>query len=388
MMQDAEELLNKYNSGQATEAERALVESWYLHYKTGPSDLTPEQLQQEHEAGLRALNARLHRQQTARLWPRIAAAATILLGIVWGWQHYRPVDKPVVGHPVQTAAIKPGSNKAILTLSDGSTISLTDAGNGELAEQAGTKIIKQADGQLFYKTDKAALTPSERAGGEASIRNILTIPRGGQYQLQLPDGTKVWLNSASSLRYPSKFDNSERRVELSGEAYFEVAKKVEGSKAEGRKVPFIVVTENQEVEVLGTHFNIHAYPDEEKASTTLLEGSVRVRVRHTAYSGLLRPGQQAQVKPSEPVQIRSVNTDDAIAWKEGYFVFEDADIRTIMNNLARWYDVEVVYQGVVTNQTFGGAFPRSAALGDLLKYLETYGNIHFAIEGRRVRVMP
>jgi len=382
-MQHAKDLLDKYNSGRASEEEKALVESWYLQYSPGSSDLTEEELLKAHVDGLRSLRARIGKaQRPVFVWLRVAASVAGFLLLIWGWYRYqyRPDTKIAVTRQEQPAAIIPGGNKAILTLGNGERINLTDVRDGELTRQAGIKIVKQSDGQLVYMLGASSPANPDNA---AVVFNTLEVPRGGQYQVRLPDGTKVWLNSSSTLHYPPVFGKDERRVELSGEAYFEVAKKVDGL-----RVPFIVVTENQEVEVLGTHFNVHAYPDEDKASTTLLEGSVKVKVRNTSYTGLLRPGQQAQVHSLKPVQIRQITNDDVIAWKNGYFAFEDADLHVIMDNLARWYDVDIVYKGMVTPQKFGGAFPRTATLSDLLKYLEAYGGIHFKIVGRKIIVSP
>ena len=377
MKHNAKDLLDRYLSGTASEEEKSLVEGWYLQSADEAPDLTADELLKFHESGLRSLKAQIRsKKRQAAVWLRAAACIAVLLGTTWAYLRYQQVRDTMMleeKSTMQPTAILPGGNKAILTLGNGEKINLADVGNGVLSRQAGLTIMKQSKGQLAYIQGR-----NQTAESDPADFNTLEVPRGGLYQLQLPDGTKVWLNAASSLKYPSKFGKEERRVILSGEAYFEVAKEV--------NLPFIVVTENQEVEVLGTHFNIQAYPEDDQTSTTLLEGSVKVKVSHTSFSSLLEPGQQAVVHPAEPARIRQISNDDAVAWKRGYFAFENADLRAIMENLSRWYDVDVEYRGEIPVQQFGGAFPRTAMLADLLKHLEAYGNIYFEIKGRTVIV--
>ncbi|TZF84908.1 FecR family protein [Pedobacter sp. BS3] len=393
----AQELLNKYLENKCSPEEKRLVESWYNQAVDSHEPMPDEP---DYEQVQKIIYSRLPLPRNIRrinYWPRIASAAAILLFVAIGLYFYTndhtSSQKPVKAPAKIAAAILPGSNKAILTLGDGSKINLTDATNGELAEQSGTKITKEADGQLSYKT---APSPLERAGGEATIHNTLTVPRGGQYQLQLPDGTKVWLNSASSLRYPSKFSGGERRVELSGEAYFEVAKAPlnppKGGKShssnslssgEGREeawIPFIVVTATQEVEVLGTHFNISAYHDDETTQTTLLEGKVRVSSTNSGFRDIiLKPGQAAVTSLRKPgVEITTPDdADDIIAWKNGYFIFNNENIRDIMKKLSRWYNFDVAYQGDMSDIAFQGNYLRSRNLDNLLKTMELTNKIHF-----------
>jgi len=208
--------------------------------------------------------------------------------------------------------------------------------------------------------------------------NTISTPVGGQYTVVLPDGSKVWLNAASSLKFPTAFTGTERRVELTGEGYFEVAK--------NKHMPFKVNFNREEVEVLGTHFNISAYPDEAVTRTTLLEGSVRISKNN--IKKILVPGQQAiSSMQTGGFNIAEVNTDEAIAWKNGLFLFHNENIRSIMKKIARWYNVDVNYQGSFTNQEYGGRISQSKNLSEILKNLELTGTIHFKIEGRRVTVM-
>lgn len=264
----------------------------------------------------------------------------------------------------------PGGDKAMLTLADGSQIVLDSAGNGILAEQGNTKIIKQQDGQLVYN--------AAGAGTDVIAYNTLTTPRGGQYKITLPDGSKVWLNAASSLKYPAAFTGNDRKVEITGEAYFEVAK--DASK------PFKVQVNQMEVEVLGTHFNINGYGDEEVIRTTLLEGSVKINT--AAGSNLLKPGQQAQLQKTGRIKlINDADLEETMAWKDGNFQFENSDIKTVMRQLSRWYDVEIEYKGTVSKH-FIGTISRDVNLSKVLAMLQQTGEVKFKIEGKKVVVMP
>ncbi|WP_345954903.1 FecR domain-containing protein [Mucilaginibacter sp. PAMB04168] len=263
------------------------------------------------------------------------------------------------------------SSKAILTLANGKTIELNTVGNATILAKGQVTIKKQQDGILQYEV------PAPLVTGEVEY-NTISTPRGGQYQIILPDGSKVWLNAASTLRFPVAFTGAERKVELSGEGYFEVAK--------NKKMPFKVAFKDEEVEVLGTHFNITAYPGVEASKTTLLEGSVAIS-RGRAKK-LLVPGQQAQLQPDmQSFDIQDVDVEEAIAWKSGIFLFHNARITAIMQQIARWYDVDVVYKGDLQNMVFGGRISRSKSLTEVLKNLELTGTIHFKTEGRRVTVM-
>lgn len=263
-------------------------------------------------------------------------------------------------------------------MADGHKISLTDAENGELAEQSGIKITKTADGQLVYN-----ISNSDNSS-QALSYNTIETPAGGQYQINLPDGTKVWLNSASSLRYPVLFTGKDRSVEITGEAYFEVA--------HNKSMPFKVITTDQTVEVLGTNFNVMAYPEEASTNTTLIEGSVKVVKDNTSKT--ITPGQQARVKAGK-IDIVNANIQEVTAWKNGYFIFKSEDVKNIMRQLARWYDLEVEYQGNVSEKIFGAKISRFRNISEVLSILESTGSIHFKIitdslgrKERRIIVMP
>ncbi len=276
---------------------------------------------------------------------------------------------------VQKKDIAPGKNKAILKLSDGSVINLDDAENSRIAQEGNADIIK-AGGTLAYNK----LDNTNPQGSDNSIvpNNTLSTPRGGQYQLKLADGTIVWLNSASSLDFPAVFNGKERRVKLTGEAYFEVAK--------NKKLPFIVEVASSEIKVLGTHFNIRAYSDDIiPVEATLIEGSIKFT--HAEKSLVLQPGEQVSLEANGAVVWnKNVDTDDVIAWKNGFFHFEKRRIDFIMRELARWYDIEVVYKDPI-DASFFAEMPKNTNLSDALKSLQLTGKVKFAVDGNRVTVL-
>lgn len=264
----------------------------------------------------------------------------------------------------------PGTNKAILTLSNNSIVILDDARNGKLAQQGNTEVTKLANGQLVYK-------PLEGNSAEI-LYNTLTTPRGGQFKLTLPDGSEVWLNAASSITYPTVFVGNERRVEITGEAYFEIAH-------DARK-PFKVGLNGMEVKVLGTHFNINGYNDENTVKTTLLEGSVSLSKGNAV--AMLKPGQQAQLAGNGRLSVvDQVDVEQVIAWKNGYFSFNRADLKSVMRQIARWYDVDIKYEGKIPDRQFGGKIDRNSKASEVLKVLEE-SKVHFRIEDKNIIVTP
>jgi ferric-dicitrate binding protein FerR (iron transport regulator) len=276
--------------------------------------------------------------------------------------------------------VSPGGDKAILELGDGKKIVLDNASNGELAKEGDTKIIKLDNGQLAYH--------SGLVGTAAVTYNIISTPRGGQYQVVLPDGSKVWLNALSSLRFPTNFTGNERKIELSGEAYFEVVKNsTMPFKVRITNASEIAGHESLEVNVLGTEFDVMAYPDEDRQKVTLISGAVSARSGNEQIT--LQPNQQGNLDKKSYVLnlIDSINVDETIAWKNGLFQFHDATIESIMRQAARWYDVEVSYDRKV-NQQFSGTIPRNVNLSTLLKILEATGWVHFGIDGKKITVAP
>lgn len=269
---------------------------------------------------------------------------------------------------IDKSDVAPGQNKAILTLANGSSIILDSTANGTLTTQGNSKILN-LNGMLSYNT-------VDNKSSEI-VYNTISTPRGGQYQLILSDGSKIWLNAASSLRFPASFAGKERKVELLGEAYFEVAK--------NPAIPFKVKVNGMEVEVLGTHFNINSYDNESVVRTTLLEGSIKINKNN--ISSLLKPGQQAQMNKAGEIKIiNNVDLEEVIAWKEGKFQFNKADIHDIMRQLSRWYDVDVEYKGAISSH-FGGTISRDVNLSQVLNMLHLTGEVRFQIEGKKVVVM-
>lgn len=303
---------------------------------------------------------------------RIISAAAILLVITaMGWLFLKPSSKPgVATQDPNIAKIKPGTNTAILTLPTGRQIELDQLAKGKTVEKDGIRIQKTKEGEVVF-----TVTPQ---GISQTKLSTISTPKGGQYQVVLPDGTKVWLNSASSIEFPAVFTGKERKVRLEGEGYFEVAK----SKA----MPFKVKTALQEIEVLGTHFNIMAYDNENSIQTTLLEGSVRV-LSGTAYT-VLKPGQQAELnKTDRRIAVNEVSVKSAIAWKNGIFMFAHEDMHSILNKISRWYDVEIVYKNTAANHKYSGTISRFEEVTEVLKTMEMTGTVHFEIKGRRIYVM-
>ena len=270
----------------------------------------------------------------------------------------------------------------MLTLANGSTIILDSAHDGTLAQQGTTKIIKLDGGALAYR----AATDSRGQTTEQTGYNTIATPRGGQYRIILPDGSKVWLNAASSLRFPAAFAGNERTVELTGEAYFEIAKNAE--KPFHVRVPSGGTDgKDMDVEVLGTSFNVMAYANEEKIHTTLLEG--KVKVKQGALAENLSPGREAIVdQATHAMEVADGNIEQAVAWKDGLFRFKETDIRELMRQVERWYDVDVVYRTTRGDQDFTGVVSRNKNVSILLHMLELTGTVHFKIEGKRIIVLP
>ncbi|HEY2582243.1 MAG TPA: FecR domain-containing protein [Mucilaginibacter sp.] len=370
---DIEDLLERYNSGTATPEEIALVESWYLKYENSASNMPYQLLEEDQKESLSKLVNQFKNENKKSLWPVLSIAASLLIFFTTGI-YFLLLHKP---QPQQSAIVKPlkndiapGGNKAIITLSNGSTIALTGAKNGVLASQGNMLISKTADGQIRYAHSDGS------SWSKNIVFNTAATPRGGQYQFILSDGTRVWLNSASSIKYPVEFTGNERKVELTGEAYFEVA--------HNAKKPFRVISNGQTVEVLGTHFNINAYSDENATKTTLLEGSVKVS--SAMVSNVIKPGEQAQLINGN-INVANVDVDEVVAWKNGFFHFEDNNIQEVMRQLARWYDVDIKYEGLLPTRRFSGEISRNVNASQILDIL-SFKKIHYKIDGKFIIVMP
>jgi len=309
---------------------------------------------------------------TVRLWPRIAVAAAVVFTILFAGLFYINYNSK----PGQYANnVAPGKEGAMLTLANGKQIRLSAAVKGELAKEAGVSITKTGDGQLVYEI-------KDRKDANANMPNMLATAKGETYKVRLPDGSVIWLNAATTLKYPASFAALKaRKVQLIGEAYFEIAK--------DKAHPFIVETEGQSVEVLGTHFNINSYADEKITKTTLLEGSVKVSATQSKQSIKISPGEEA-VNLNQQLQIRPANLQEAIAWKEGYFRFTDNNLENIMRQVSRWYNVDVVYtadQSEFEALRFWGFVSREKNISEVLKIIERTGKVKFNIKGRTITVM-
>ncbi|SMD01850.1 FecR family protein [Pedobacter africanus] len=356
-------LLQKYLNGKANAEEQAIIESWQLDFPLQERESLDDETALTDLAEIRQeLVSVSSARKTSRLWLAAAATAFIMLSTGLWFYYVRHKQEKDPQNDLYASNIGPGKNSATLTLANGKILKLNGAKSGVVIDNAG---LRYSDGTLL-----GTQAPS-------SVPEAITAatPKGGTYQVTLPDGTRVWLNSASEIRFPSSFTGQKRQVALTGEAYFEVAK---------LNKPFIVSTDKQEVKVLGTHFNINSYADEMVTTTTLLEGAVQVS-SGPGNTVNLRPGQQS-VLSGQALRVNAADTDMAIAWKEGYFKFKNESVPAIMRKLSRWYDVEVSYRSGLSNETFGGKISRSKTLAEVLEMLQSTRKIHFKIEGRRVIV--
>lgn len=387
-------ILRKYLNGEATDEEEQFLFTYYNLFENEPdvvSLLNDEELVNIKHQLDEGLWANIKERETSPdtiiphwkfkeksnwLWLKIAATLLIVISatLIIRFKHSTKSEE-LAGSKIIQHDVMPGGNKAVLTLSNGQHIVLDQLNKGQIAVQHNTVINKVNDGQLVYASNH------ENQVQPANVSwNTLTIPTGGQYNIVLPDGTKVFLNSQSTLSFPTSFTGNERNVTLTGEAYFEVAK--------NPAMPFkINVANHQTVEVLGTHFNIMAYENDNNIETTLLEGSVKIS--SNGHQTMLKPGEMANNDlKSSVLTVRQADIDDVMAWKNGYFRFHNEGIKNIMKKASRWYNIDIVYSGNVTNHTFGGIYARNRELSELLKGLESTGIIHFSIEGRRITVMP
>ncbi|EHQ24898.1 FecR family protein [Mucilaginibacter paludis] len=365
---EVKELLNRYRLGTATDEDKALLESWYLDFEEpGPEELSMDERLRAVNAAWQHINGDNIPVTKIGSWRTVAAVASILVFLLVGLIFLLINRNSTAGIDTAQLAhtkfdIAPGNNKATLTLANGKVINLSNNQSGVMINAA----------SLVYN-DGSKIDTSAKSNSSRDNENItLNTPKGGTYQLLMPDGTRVWLNAASSITFPSTFSGlKQRNVQLTGEAYFEVAK--------NKAVPFRVASTGQVVEVLGTHFDINTYADEPLAKTTLLEGSILLN------KTLLKPGEQARVTPGG-VKVVIANIDETMGWKNNYIVFEDEKIESVMRKIARWYNVEVIYEGDKPADDFGGRVSRGAYVSEVLKKLELTNKVHFKIAGRRIIV--
>jgi len=380
---DLEKIVERYLSGKANADEITFIEEYYKFLGEKTEHLNAaEEIKDFEESNFEAIHAKIASAKKSKITPLfkfISAAA--VLAIVFGGFYYFQVHNSIMlpslsQNQKNNVDILPGTNKAILTLADGSKVVLDENTSADISDQDGIRISKEKNGQLVY----TILNNKVLNADKIIAYNTISTPRGGQYQVVLPDGTKVWLNAASSLKYPEAFSGKQRVVVLTGEAYFEVAK--------NKLMPFRVQSQNQNVEVLGTHFNINSYLDDNTVKTTLLEGSIKVS--NSKFSKLLKPGEQAINEIADQASIKittDVDTGDETAWKNGLFQFNDSELKVILNQLERWYDIKIDYAHV-PDKRYNGMVPRKSRLSEVLKMLEKTGNIKFELqEGRKLKVL-
>ncbi|WP_316812860.1 FecR family protein [Pedobacter heparinus] len=385
---EAKLLLLKYESGDCTAEEIQLLESWFLKIKSeqGPGNLKEHELNTDLGQVWNELSKQLGRKPV-ELWPRIAGVAAAVAAITLGiWLYYAPGlfggrhPEFISGSPLAND-IAPGKNTATITLPDGTAIPLSDKQSGVIIDAAN---LKYNDGTIIDPLSSRANAKDPSGLGMLTV----TTPRGGTYQVTLPDGTKVWLNAASRLTYtmPLNERGGVRLVELSGEAYFEVFR--------NKNQPFVVTTRNLTTTVLGTHFNISAYDDDPGTRTTLLEGSVRVvSLTPLGRGGVagegpvtLKPNQQATITSASGIAVKEVDANDYVLWKNGKFSFTSEEMGAVLRQVARWYNVDILYRDQVQGKKVTGSVSRFAQVSKLLEILETTGGVHFKIEGKTIVV--
>jgi transmembrane sensor len=398
-----QELARLYLDGKATPEQIRLLHEWYDKADEGESEV--ELVFTGHDEGEQDVRDRILSRITnlstpappiprptsiALRWSIAAAALLLITGVGILLRQPGPEQHQIARVPAAPAKhgndVAPGENKAKLVLGNGNVVVLSGIKNGAISEEGGVKVAKQDD-KLIY------VTPTGKTAGDEVVFNVISTPKGGQYQVVLADGTKVWLNAASSLRFPTSFKGPERRVDISGEAYFEVAKNA--------AMPFKVFVSPKtelspdqpespdqfQVEVLGTSFNVMSYENEKSVNTTLLEGAVRVK--KAGEERLLQPGQQARYDRNtlHEIKVSEGDEEQAIAWKNGLFLFKEADLETILRQIARWYDVEISNKSEMPKRYFTGEVPRSVNLSKVLQVLEL-SDVHFRIDGRVLTVLP
>lgn len=370
---ELKDLLDRFRDGTCTDEEKEMIELWF-DQNSARSDWKWEDEQAREytrQQMLQRVQMRLEgaKRSPKRLWPYLSVAASVaallLAGAFWLFHPGSDADR---GADYRHTAVRPGTQQAMLTLSDGSSVLVGGTAEGVLSRDGDMEIVKTDEGSLKYR---------KMGGGQATEgRNRISVPRGGIFKVALPDGTIAWINSGTQMTYPASNTGAERVVELNGEAYFEVSP--------DKKRPFKVLSGQTEITVTGTHFNVNAYDDEKDVTTTLAEG--QVVVRNEAERVVLKPGQQVLSATSGQLTVHATDVEGALAWKEGYFVFDDLELRSVMKIIARWYDVEVVYEGDIPPRRFGGTFSKSKDLGGLLSYLGQLSNIHFKQQGKKIMV--
>ncbi len=360
-------LLNKYTTGTCSPEERAIVESWYLQetdasaeWELTESDYTRVDRRLKNKLGIR------REPRVSKTW--LAAASVILISGMFLFLSQRQGTSPEVKIAIQDTIVRPGGNYAILTLSNGKKITLDEKDSWKARTEDGVQVTRSTEGQIAISS-----LASKR---ETSSYSSIQTPVGGQFSIVLEDGTKVWLNSETTLRFPDAFAQGHRKVELTGEAYFEVSK--------DKHRPFTVSTDEKKIEVLGTHFNVRAYKSEETFRTTLLEGSVRITDNKSGKTTLMRPDDEVIIYRGQ-LTLNHIRTESAVAWKNGYFDFNNKTVETAMTELGRWYGVEVEYRNeAIRDLQLAGTISRYSDISQVLKKIELTGAAHFNRTGRTI----
>lgn len=392
-----QELAYKWKIGKITTEEQDYLDKWDASYPddvlnlpddSGGPDIVKARIFKQVNAALQQDRVKVNKLVKLK-WLSAAASLIIICGFLFYSNSFRQILPPSLKYLYVRNDIAPGKNTALITLANGKTIALSDSKSGLVIDA----------GKLNYN-DGSPVKNQATEGIEQEELLTVTTPRGGQYQITLADGTKVWLNAASSITFPAKFNGTERKVNLKGEAYFEVSKvwferrAGKSKKDETNRLPFIVETRQQQIKVLGTHFNVNGYTDENSIKTTLIEGSVQVSAIKNATDNksnqtnavILSPGQQAEFSKGT-IQVNLVDTDNTLAWKNGKFSFKNESLQSIMKKVARWYDVDVEFENEqVMSKTFTGKVSRYDKASEVLKILEMTGGARFKIDGRKITV--
>ena len=379
-------IINSYLAGEANIYQQSVLKQYFDLFSDGPDFLTDQNEREQqiiHDRVKRNIDLHINKENNLifklkKQHLKVAAMFIITISFVLYFnqsKHLVLEDTRGLKEKI-SFDILPGINKAVLTLSDGDKVLLENE-NPEIIDKKSGAIIKiNKDGFLFYNNPTLIKTKT--------VYNTIETPRGGQYKILLPDGTRIWLNAGSTLKYPLNFEKHHRKVELSGEAYFEV------SKNELR--PFIVYSDNQSVQVLGTNFNISTYRDDSSSKTTLLEGSVKVTRSNSKNYKVIIPGQQSEISKNlkDSITIKQVDLDAVIGWKDGYFIFDDEPLESILTKISRWYDVEIQYSDLIPNRhlAYSGTISKYSKVSKVLKKLELTESVHFKIDGRRIMVTP
>lgn len=367
-----QELLLKYGDGKCSPEEKIIVESWYNYWLPENNDLIhPKRIEEATDRIWHRIEQGItpvKKLKSNRLW-KVAASLLIVfsIGMAIYLYNFRSNSSNLAS---TSAGISPGGNVAILTLADGSKIELASK-KGKLAREGNIDIIQNKSGQLSY------LAAGDKTFPAAQAVNMIETPKGGEYVIQLSDGTKVYLNSMSSLRFPAAFSGKERRVSFTGEVYLQVA--------HDASRPFIVEGGNQSVKVLGTEFNINAYKDQKGTQTSLVNG--KIEVRNNASVRNIFPGQQAVIRSvNSDIIVESADLEAETAWHNGYFRFKNEDIHSVMDQLSRWYDVEIEYAPEISHERFSGVISRYKNINEVLDMLGYSKSVHFKLEGRRLTI--